>query len=229
MRGEADGGRRDDTTGDPVRAARRRGRRDRAVRSQPRPRPDVARGPRRRRRPRLRADAERARSRRPALDRGGRPDRRRVSGSRSAPARSCRSRPPNARSTRARRSSSARTWTRRSSPGRPARGIPAFPGCATPTEVLAAWRAGAAAVKLFPASVAGPAFVREMRGPFPDIPLVPTGGVTVETAPSFIAAGAVAVGMGGWLLGDGAAGGRSASVPRRSSPPSPAARAGDRR
>ena len=85
--------------------------------------------------------------------------------------------------------------------------VPALPGCATPTEVLAAWRAGAAAVKLFPASVAGPAFVRELRGPFPDIPLVPTGGVTVDTASAFIAAGAVAVGMGGWLLGDGEAGG----------------------
>jgi 2-dehydro-3-deoxyphosphogluconate aldolase/(4S)-4-hydroxy-2-oxoglutarate aldolase len=84
-----------------------------------------------------------------------------------------------------------------------ARGIPAFPGCATPTEILAAWRAGASAVKLFPASSAGPGFVREMRGPFPDIPLVPTGGVTLETAPAFIAAGAVAVGIGGWLLGDG--------------------------
>ena len=87
------------------------------------------------------------------------------------------------------------------------RGIPAFPGCATPTEILGAWRAGAAAVKLFPASSAGPGFVREMSGPFPEIPLVPTGGVTVETAPAFIAAGAVAVGMGGWLLGDGVAGG----------------------
>ena len=83
------------------------------------------------------------------------------------------------------------------------RGIPAFPGCATPTEILAAWRAGAAAVKLFPASSAGPGFVREMRGPFPDIQLVPTGGVTLETAPAFIAAGSVAIGMGGWLLGDG--------------------------
>jgi 2-dehydro-3-deoxyphosphogluconate aldolase/(4S)-4-hydroxy-2-oxoglutarate aldolase len=86
-------------------------------------------------------------------------------------------------------------------------GVPAFPGCATPTEILAAWRAGATAVKLFPASSAGPGFVREMRGPFPDIPLVPTGGVTVESAPAFIAAGAVAVGMGGWLLGDGEAAG----------------------
>jgi 2-dehydro-3-deoxyphosphogluconate aldolase / (4S)-4-hydroxy-2-oxoglutarate aldolase len=88
-----------------------------------------------------------------------------------------------------------------------ARGIPAFPGAATPTEILAAWRAGAAAVKLFPASSLGPSFVRECRGPFPDIPLVPTGGVTAETAGSFIAAGAVAVGLGSWLVGDGVANG----------------------
>ena len=80
--------------------------------------------------------------------------------------------------------------------------IPALPGCATPTEVLAAWRAGAAAVKVFPASSVGPSFIRELRGPFPDIPLLPTGGVTLETAPAFIAAGAIGVGMGGWLLGD---------------------------
>jgi 2-dehydro-3-deoxyphosphogluconate aldolase/(4S)-4-hydroxy-2-oxoglutarate aldolase len=95
------------------------------------------------------------------------------------------------------------------------RGIPTLPGGATPTEILAAWRAGAAAVKLFPASSVGPGFVRELRGPFPDIPLVPTGGVTLEIAPAFIAAGAVAIGMGGWLLGDGAAAGiraRAAAV-----------------
>jgi 2-dehydro-3-deoxyphosphogluconate aldolase/(4S)-4-hydroxy-2-oxoglutarate aldolase len=83
------------------------------------------------------------------------------------------------------------------------RGIPFIPGAFTPTEVLAAWRAGASAVKLFPASVAGPAFVREFRGPFPHIPLLPTGGVTVDTAPDFIRAGAVAVGLGSWLIGDG--------------------------
>jgi 2-dehydro-3-deoxyphosphogluconate aldolase/(4S)-4-hydroxy-2-oxoglutarate aldolase len=88
-----------------------------------------------------------------------------------------------------------------------ARGVPAFPGAATPTEILAAWRAGAAAVKLFPASALGPSFVRECRGPFPDIPLVPTGGVTAETAGSFITAGAVAVGLGSWLVGDGVADG----------------------
>lgn len=85
-----------------------------------------------------------------------------------------------------------------------ARGIPAFPGCGTPTEVLAAWRAGAAAVKVFPASVLGPAFIRELRGPFPEIPVVPTGGVTLESAQAFVAAGAIAVGMGSWLLGGGA-------------------------
>jgi 2-dehydro-3-deoxyphosphogluconate aldolase/(4S)-4-hydroxy-2-oxoglutarate aldolase len=84
-----------------------------------------------------------------------------------------------------------------------ARGIPAFPGAFTPTEILAAWRAGAAAVKLFPASVAGSAFVREFRGPFPHIPLLPTGGVTADTAADFIRAGAIAVGLGSWLIGDG--------------------------
>ena len=83
------------------------------------------------------------------------------------------------------------------------RGMPCFPGALTPTEILAAWRAGAAAVKVFPASVAGPAFVREFRGPFPHIPLLPTGGVTADTAPDFMRAGAIAVGLGSWLIGDG--------------------------
>lgn len=90
------------------------------------------------------------------------------------------------------------------------RGIPVLPGAATPTEVLAAWRAGAAAVKLFPASALGPGFIRELAGPFPDIPVVPTGGVTADTAGSFIAAGAVAVGLGSWLVGDGAPAGVAA-------------------
>lgn len=83
------------------------------------------------------------------------------------------------------------------------RGIPAFPGAATPTEVLAGWRAGAAAIKLFPASALGPAFLREIAGPFPEIPFIPTGGITAENAGSFIEVGAVAVGMGSWLVGDG--------------------------
>jgi 2-dehydro-3-deoxyphosphogluconate aldolase/(4S)-4-hydroxy-2-oxoglutarate aldolase len=83
------------------------------------------------------------------------------------------------------------------------RGIPILPGAFTPTEIVTAWRAGAAAVKLFPASVAGPAFIRDFRGPFPDIPLIPTGGVSVENAADFLRAGAVAVGLGSWLTGAG--------------------------
>jgi 2-dehydro-3-deoxyphosphogluconate aldolase/(4S)-4-hydroxy-2-oxoglutarate aldolase len=82
-------------------------------------------------------------------------------------------------------------------------GVNSFPGVFTPSEALAAWRAGATAVKLFPASAVGPQFVREMRGPFPDVPIVPTGGVTLATGPDFIAAGAVAVGLGSWLTGSG--------------------------
>jgi 2-dehydro-3-deoxyphosphogluconate aldolase/(4S)-4-hydroxy-2-oxoglutarate aldolase len=91
------------------------------------------------------------------------------------------------------------------------RGVPMLPGAATPTEVLAAWQAGAAAVKVFPASVLGPAFLRELRGPFPDIPLQPTGGITVESAGDFIRAGAIAVGLGSWLF----AGGDPASITER--------------
>jgi 2-dehydro-3-deoxyphosphogluconate aldolase/(4S)-4-hydroxy-2-oxoglutarate aldolase len=82
------------------------------------------------------------------------------------------------------------------------RGIPAFPGAFTPTEILSAWLAGAAAVKLFPASAVGPSFVRELRGPLREIPLIPTGGVTVDSAAAYIAAGALAVGIGSWLTSD---------------------------
>ncbi len=84
-----------------------------------------------------------------------------------------------------------------------ANGTPTFPGAATPTEAYSGWRAGAAAVKVFPASVLGPAFLREIHGPFPDLPLIPTGGVTADTAGDYIRAGAVAVGLGSWLIGDG--------------------------
>lgn len=91
------------------------------------------------------------------------------------------------------------------------RGVPMLPGAATPTEVLAAWRAGAAAVKVFPASALGPPFLRELRGPFPEIPLQPTGGITVDNAGDYIRAGAIAVGMGSWLF----AGGTPASIEER--------------
>ncbi len=83
------------------------------------------------------------------------------------------------------------------------RDIPVVPGAMTPTEIHAAWAAGASAVKLFPASAVGPAFVRELRGPFPEIPLLPTGGLTTASLGAFVAAGAVAVGLGGGLIGDG--------------------------
>jgi 2-dehydro-3-deoxyphosphogluconate aldolase/(4S)-4-hydroxy-2-oxoglutarate aldolase len=84
-----------------------------------------------------------------------------------------------------------------------ARGVPVFPGALTPTEILAAWAAGASAVKLFPAATVGPGYLAQIGGPFPDIPIVPTGGVSAKTAGDWIAAGAAAVGIGGWLIGDG--------------------------
>jgi 2-dehydro-3-deoxyphosphogluconate aldolase/(4S)-4-hydroxy-2-oxoglutarate aldolase len=82
-------------------------------------------------------------------------------------------------------------------------GVPCYPGALSPTEIHAAWAAGASAVKLFPAAVVGIDYLKHIAGPFPDIPFVPTGGVSAGTAGDWIAAGAVAVGMGGWLIGDG--------------------------
>lgn len=84
-----------------------------------------------------------------------------------------------------------------------AQGVPAFPGALSPTEILAAWTAGASAVKLFPAATVGTGYLKQLAGPFPSIPLVPTGGVSAETAGDWIRAGGVAVGMGSWLIGDG--------------------------
>lgn len=77
-----------------------------------------------------------------------------------------------------------------------AAGLPFIPGALTPSEIVAAWTAGATLVKLFPASAVGPALVRELRGPLPDVPLLPTGGVDATNAAAFLAAGAVAVGVG---------------------------------
>lgn len=85
--------------------------------------------------------------------------------------------------------------------------MPVLPGALTPTEVLQAWRAGASAVKVFPASLGGPGYITALRGPLPEISLVPTGGVSIEAAPHYLKAGALAVGMGGPLIGDAAAGG----------------------
>lgn len=79
------------------------------------------------------------------------------------------------------------------------RSLVVVPGALTPTEVVAAWNLGASAVKVFPASVGGPAHVRALSGPLGDIPLVATGGVDADNAAGFLRAGAVAVGVGGWL------------------------------
>ncbi len=78
-------------------------------------------------------------------------------------------------------------------------GFPFVPGAFTPTEMRAAWDAGATFVKLFPASAVGPQFIRELRGPLPHIQIIPTGGVDATNAEAFLAAGAAAVGIGSAL------------------------------
>jgi 2-dehydro-3-deoxyphosphogluconate aldolase/(4S)-4-hydroxy-2-oxoglutarate aldolase len=82
-----------------------------------------------------------------------------------------------------------------------ARGVPVICGALTPTEILAAHQAGADLVKVFPASaIGGPAYIRAVRGPFPDIGLVATGGVGLPTVGSYFEAGCVAVGVGSELI-----------------------------
>ena len=75
-----------------------------------------------------------------------------------------------------------------------------IPGCFTPTEILTAWKAGADIVKVFPATSLGPKYFKDLSGPFPDIRLMPTGGVTIDNVGEWVKAGAVAVGIGGDLL-----------------------------
>jgi len=76
-----------------------------------------------------------------------------------------------------------------------------MPGALTPTEVLTAWDAGADIVKIFPAgNVGGPKYIKALKGPFPQIEMVPTGGVNLETAGEFLKAGACAVAVGGELV-----------------------------
>jgi len=74
------------------------------------------------------------------------------------------------------------------------------PGAYTPTEILTAWRLGADVVKVFPASAAGPKFFKDLKGPFPDIRLMPTGGVDIANAAEFIDNGACCVALGSALL-----------------------------
>jgi 2-dehydro-3-deoxyphosphogluconate aldolase/(4S)-4-hydroxy-2-oxoglutarate aldolase len=75
-----------------------------------------------------------------------------------------------------------------------------MPGAFTPTEVLTAWEAGADIVKVFPADVGGPAYLKALHGPLPQVRLMPTGGVDLTTAEGFLAAGACCLGVGGALV-----------------------------
>jgi 2-dehydro-3-deoxyphosphogluconate aldolase / (4S)-4-hydroxy-2-oxoglutarate aldolase len=86
-------------------------------------------------------------------------------------------------------------------------------GALTPTEVMAACKAGSDFVKIFPcAQVGGAAYIRALRGPFPKVPLIPTGGVNLETAADFISAGAAALGVGGELIRKDALQSRQADI-----------------
>ncbi|MFI2235087.1 bifunctional 4-hydroxy-2-oxoglutarate aldolase/2-dehydro-3-deoxy-phosphogluconate aldolase [Streptomyces chrestomyceticus] len=94
-------------------------------------------------------------------------------------------------------------------------GLPVLAGVLTPSEVIAAHAAGATALKLFPASVGGPDYLKSLRAPFRDVPFVPVGGVDAAAARTYLAAGAVAVGVGSPLVGDAADGGDLAALRTR--------------
>lgn len=79
-------------------------------------------------------------------------------------------------------------------------GIEVFPGALTPTDIVRAWQAGASAVKVFPAATLGPKYLRELRGPLGEIPLVAVGGVNADNLGDFLRAGAMGVGLGGSLV-----------------------------
>lgn len=75
-----------------------------------------------------------------------------------------------------------------------------MPGAFTPTEILSAWEAGAQIIKVFPADIGGPAYLKTLHGPLPQVRLLPTGGVNLNTIADFLKAGACAVGLGGALV-----------------------------
>lgn len=79
-------------------------------------------------------------------------------------------------------------------------GAVVMPGALTPTEVAAAWQAGADIIKVFPGNIVGPSYIKDLHGPFPQIPLMPTGGVDLTTARAWLEAGAVALGVGSALI-----------------------------
>jgi 2-dehydro-3-deoxyphosphogluconate aldolase/(4S)-4-hydroxy-2-oxoglutarate aldolase len=95
------------------------------------------------------------------------------------------------------------------------RGLPVLAGSLTPSEAFEAMNRGATAVKLFPASIGGPGYLKAVRDPFPDIPFIAVGGVGLDEAAGYWAAGAIAVGLGGPLFGDAASGGDLAPMRER--------------
>ncbi len=96
-----------------------------------------------------------------------------------------------------------------------AQGIPIYPGGLTPTELFSAWEAGATAVKIFPAQTVGPEYGAHLRGPFPWLEFVPSGGITLDDIPRWLQAGAVAVSVGGPLIGDAMSGGSLTALAER--------------
>ncbi|RII95574.1 2-dehydro-3-deoxyphosphogluconate aldolase [Clavibacter michiganensis] len=94
-------------------------------------------------------------------------------------------------------------------------GVAVVPGGMTPTELHEGWTQGAAAVKVFPASAVGSGYLAQLAGPFPELRAMPSGGVALDDIGAWIAAGAVAVSLGGPLLGDAFAGGDLAALAAR--------------
>jgi len=95
------------------------------------------------------------------------------------------------------------------------RGLPVAAGALTPTEAFTAVQQGASVVKLFPASIGGPAYLKAVRDPFPHIPFLAVGGVGLEELDGYLAVGALGVGVGSPLVGDAASGGDLASLRER--------------
>ncbi|MEM7372281.1 MAG: bifunctional 4-hydroxy-2-oxoglutarate aldolase/2-dehydro-3-deoxy-phosphogluconate aldolase [Bacteroidota bacterium] len=79
-------------------------------------------------------------------------------------------------------------------------GIPVFPGAFSPTEIFSAWKLGGSMIKVFPSAQFGPGYLRAIHGPFPDIKLLPTGGISLDNIEDYLHAGASGLGMGGGLF-----------------------------
>jgi 2-dehydro-3-deoxyphosphogluconate aldolase/(4S)-4-hydroxy-2-oxoglutarate aldolase len=93
--------------------------------------------------------------------------------------------------------------------------VPVYPGGLTPSELFSAWEAGATAVKVFPAETVGSRYGTHLRGPFPEIQFVPSGGVTLEDIADWLRVGAAAVSLGSPLIGDALRGGSLADLAHR--------------